>query len=178
MMKWREEMKRIYFLSLILATLSVGAGCSYQPMDQPDHAEVISALNEFYAPFYGKITTELTGKYENLVSIYNFKPIPGTNPPRYDVKGIIFRINGGVSNAKVQQVKGKGTAYIWNASDLPFSKDNPDVVDSFSKVAFIFKKSGRLRPAFFFPRHLKKKEDHREAGIWEGRNSGSGFLKG
>ena len=171
-------MKRIYFLSLILAFLSLGTGCSYQPMEQPDHAEVISALNEFYAPFYGKITTELTGKYKNLVSIYNFKPIPGTNPPRYEVKKIIFQINGGASNAKVQYVKGKGTAYIWNASDLPFSKDNPDVMEAFSKVAFIFKKSGRLRPAFFFPNHPEPKANHRDHGVWEGRNSGSGFDQG
>ena len=171
-------MKRIYFLSLILAFLSLGAGCSYKPVEQPDQAEVISALNEFYAPFYGKITTELSGKYKNLVSIYNFKPIPGTNPPRYEVKKIIFRINGGASNAKVQQVKGKGTAYIWNASDLPFSKDNPDVMEAFSKVAFIFKKSGRLRPAFFFPNHPKPKVNHRDPGVWEGSNSRSEFDKG
>ncbi len=171
-------MKTIFVLSLILITLSLGAGCSSQPMDQTDQSEVISALNEFYAPFYGKSTTQLSGKYQNLVTIYNFKPIQGTNPPRYDVKEIICRINGGVSNATVKQVKGMGMAFIWNASDLPFSKDNPDIMDAFSKIAFVFKKNGRLRPAYFFPKHPKKSTVDQGFGVWNQTTTPAGFFQG
>ena len=154
-------MKRMVVPFLFIATLFLGA-CSSQPsqtLAQSDKYEVISAINDFYAPFYGKSTTELGEKYRGIISYYHFLPIPGTNPPRYDVREIILRVNGGVGKATVKEVKGKGLAHIWNVSDLPFSKNNPDIKNALSRIAFVFKKNGSLRPAYFYPKHPKKSSE-------------------
>ena len=163
-------MKRMLYLFLVLVTVILESACSSQPsqpMDQSEQYDVVSAINSFYAPFYGKSTTSLAGKYQELISLYHIHPIPGSNPPKYDVKKIIVQVNGGADKATIREVKGKGLAYIWKVSDLPFFAHNPEIKNVLSKIAFVFKKNGRLSPIYFFSKHQKS---FREAWNFDGGN--------